>query len=66
MGYKDNRETREAIDVVLKTNALLFVNLGIESTKKEREQAKVQERKNLRDIMELDRPFIKALLDEKD
>jgi hypothetical protein len=66
MGYKDNRETREAIDVVLKTNALLFVNLGIESTKQEREQAKVQERKNLRDIMELDRPFIKALLDEKD
>lgn len=66
MGYRDNEETRQAIDAVLKTNALLFVNLGIESTKQEREQAKIQERKNLRDIMELDRPFIKALLDEKD
>lgn len=66
MGYRDDKETRTAIDAVLKTNALLFVNLGIESTKQEREQAKIQERKNLRDIMELDRPFIKALLDEKD
>ena len=64
MGYKDDMETRRQIDKVLKTNAILMVNLGTESTKAEREHAKVAERKNLREVMHLDPAFIKALLNE--
>jgi len=64
MGYKDDMETRRQIDKVLKTNAILMVNLGTESTKTEREHAKVTERKNLREVMHLDPAFIKALLNE--
>lgn len=52
----------ERIDEVLKRNAQLFQNLGIDSTKAEVNAAKVQERKNLRAIRELAPRYIDSLL----
>jgi hypothetical protein len=56
----------EAIDKVLEQNAQLFQNLGIDSTKAEVQAAKVQERKNLRAVLNENPEFIKRLLAESD
>lgn len=54
------------IEEVLHLNAQLFQNLGTDSTKKEIEAAKVQERKNLRKVREFDPEMIEMLLKASD
>lgn len=54
------------IEKVLHLNALLFQNLGTDSTKKEIEAAKIQERKNLRKVREYDPELIEMLLRASD
>lgn len=62
MGYNDNREHRKVIDCVLRRNARLFTNLGVDSTKDERQEAKRQERENLKRIRRYDTEMIDRLL----
>ena len=50
------------IDEVLKRNAQLFQNLGLDSTKTEINAAKVQERKNLRSVRHYAPELIDRLL----
>jgi hypothetical protein len=54
------------IEEVLHLNAQLFQNLGTDSTKKEIEAAKIQERKNLRKVREYDPEMIEMLLKASD
>lgn len=54
------------IEEVLHLNAKLFQNLGTDSTKKEIEAAKIQERKNLRAVREYDPEMIAMLLRASD
>jgi len=54
------------IEEVLHLNAQLFQNLGTDSTKKEIEAAKIQERKNLRAVREYDPEMIAMLLRASD
>jgi uncharacterized protein with von Willebrand factor type A (vWA) domain len=56
----------KAIDKVLEQNAQLFQNLGTDSSKAEVQAAKVQERKNLRAVLNENPEFIKRLLAESD
>ena len=56
----------EKIEEVLHLNAQLFQNLGTDSTKKEIEAAKIQERKNLRAVREYDPEMIAMLLRASD
>lgn len=62
MSYYTNMEIREQIDNVLRNNAIMFANLGAGSSKTEVERAKVTERKNLRQVRNLDCTFVDALL----
>lgn len=62
MSYYTNMEIREQIDNVLRDNAIMFANLGAGSNKSEVERAKVMERKNLRQVRNLDSTFVDALL----
>lgn len=57
---------REQVDKVLHQNVKMFQNLGVSSTNSERNAVKVQERKNLRAIKELDPEFIGFLLASSD
>lgn len=52
----------EQIDRVLKQNAQLYQNLGTDSTKAEKNAARVQERKNLRAVREIAPEYIDRLL----
>ena len=54
------------IDKVLKENAKLFQQLGIDSTKAEVQAAKVQERKNLRAVRDEAPELIARLLADGD
>ena len=54
------------IEEMLHLNAQLFQNLGSDSTKKEIEAAKIQERKNLRKVREYDPEMIEMLLKASD
>ena len=54
------------IEEVLHLNAQLFQNLGTDSTKKEIQAAKIQERKNLRKVREFDPEMIEMLLKASD
>lgn len=56
----------EKIEEALHLNAQLFQNLGTDSTKKEIEAAKIQERKNLRAVREYDPEMIAMLLRASD
>jgi hypothetical protein len=62
--YFTDQAAKQAIDNVLHKNAIIFQNLGVNSTKKERDAAKVQERNNLREIQSIDPAFIKPLIAE--
>jgi hypothetical protein len=62
MSYYTNIEIREQIDNVLRANANIFANLGQGSSKTEVERAKIMERKNLRQVRNLDMTFVDALL----
>ena len=54
MAYLDNKEHKKIIDCVLEQNAKLFQNLGEDCSKAEYEKAKLEERRKLRRIMDLD------------
>lgn len=62
MSYYSNIEVRKQIDEALRLNAVMFANLGADCSKGEIEKAKVQERKNLREVKHLDPQFIEMLL----
>lgn len=54
MAYLDNKEHKKIIDCVLEQNANLFQNLGEDCSKADYEKAKLEERRKLRRIMDLD------------
>lgn len=60
--YYTDTEVRKTIDEVLHTNVRIFQNLGVSSSKSDRQKARVEERKNLREVKELDPNFIGFLL----
>jgi len=62
MPYTDNPEHKRIIDCVLKQNALMFANLGSDSSRSEYDKAKLKERKKLRSIHELDPEKINRLV----
>jgi len=62
MAYSDNPNHKKIIDCVLKQNAKLFQNLGIDSSRSDYEKAKVAERQKLRRIIELDPEKIMRLV----
>jgi len=62
MSYLDNKEHKKIIDCVLEQNAKLFQNLGKDCSKAEYEKAKLEERRKLRRIMDLDPEKIGRLI----
>ena len=62
MAYNDNPEHKKIIDCVLRRNALLFTNLGSESSKSDYEKAKREERQRLRRIQHIDPDKIGRLI----
>ena len=54
MAYLDNKEHKKIIDCVLEQNAKLFQNLGEDCSKADYEKAKLEERRKLRRIIDLD------------
>lgn len=62
MGYLDNKNHKKIIDCVLRQNATLFQNLGSDSSKKEYQNAKLEERRKLRRIEHLDPEKIGRLI----
>jgi hypothetical protein len=62
MAYLDNKEHKKIIDCVLEQNAKLFQNLGEDCSKSEYEKAKLEERRKLRRIMDLDPEKIGRLI----
>jgi hypothetical protein len=62
MSYTDNPEHKQIIDCVLKQNALMFANLGSDSSKSDYEKAKIKERQKLRKIQPLDSQKIERLV----
>lgn len=63
MKYNTDPETREQIDVLLKRNATIQANLGIEHSKnsEERKQARAEWRELLKQIRVLDPEFAKIV-----
>jgi hypothetical protein len=64
MAYHDNKEHKRIIDCVLEQNAKLFQNLGLDCSRSEYDKAKVQERRKLRRIIELDHEKITRLIND--
>jgi hypothetical protein len=64
MAYHDNKEHKRIIDCVLEQNAKLFQNLGLDCSKSEYDKAKIQERRKLRRIIELDHEKITRLIND--
>lgn len=64
MAYHDNKEHKRIIDCVLEQNAKLFQNLGLDFSKSDYDKAKVQERRKLRRVIELDHEKIKRLIND--
>lgn len=62
MAYLDNKEHKKIIDCVLEQNAKLFQNLGEDCSKADYEKAKLEERRKLRRIMDLDPEKIGRLI----
>lgn len=54
------------IDEVLERNAKMFQQLGIDSTKAEKQAAKVQERKNLRSVRHYAPELVDRLINDGD
>lgn len=63
--YYNDRDVKDKIDEVLYENCCIFTKLGNTSTVEEIDQAKAQERSNLRAIMHLDPHHIKSILNEQ-
>ena len=64
MSYINNPEHKQIIDCVLKQNALMFANLGSDSSKAEYKKVKIQERQKLRNIHHLDPEKIERLVND--
>lgn len=62
MSYLTCSNCKRIIDEVLRTNALLFANLGKDCSKTAYEKAKVQERQNLRSVRKYDPEMIDRLV----
>ena len=62
MPYHTCKNCKRIIDEVLKTNALMFANLGADCSKTAYEKAKVQERQNLRTVRKHDPEMIDRLV----
>ncbi len=61
MAYDDNTEHKNIIDCVLERNAILFMNLGIDSPRSEYQKAKVIENQNLMKVRYIDSQKIDRL-----
>ncbi len=59
--YKTNKKIRNQIDRILHTNAMLFQNLGIDTTDREKTKIKKIEWDNLQMIKQLDFQFYKRV-----
>jgi hypothetical protein len=66
LGYTTCKHCKEMIDIALRTNALLFANLGSDCSKTAYKEASIQERKNLREVRKYDPEKIDRLLHDKD
>ena len=62
MAYHDNPEHKKVIDCVLRRNAMLFANLGSDSSKAEYAQASELELQRLKRIRHLDPDRIDPLI----
>jgi len=62
MAYTDNPEHKKVIDCVLRQNAMMFANLGIDCSRSDYDKAKVKERQKLRKIAHLDEAMIGRLI----
>ena len=60
--YYSDPEVRAAIDEILHINAIIFQNLGVNSSKAEIRSARAKEKENLRSIKHLDKEFITFLI----
>lgn len=60
--YHENKDVRLEIDAVKEENAILFQNLGTDSTKAERDYAKNKEIENLKSVRDLDPEYIDTIL----
>tara|TARA_B100001939_G_scaffold347817_1_gene370770 strand:+ start:2939 stop:3133 length:195 start_codon:yes stop_codon:yes gene_type:complete len=64
MSYTENPEAKMVIDCVLRRNAKMFTNLGIDSGREEYEKARALENERLRRIRRFDPEKIDRLLIE--
>lgn len=62
MAYHDNTEHKKVIDCVLRRNAMLFANLGSDSSKEDYEKASQLELQRLKRIRHLDPDRIDTLI----
>ena len=60
--YYSDPEVRAAIDEILHINAIIFQNLGVDSSKAEIRSARAKEKENLRSVKHLDKAFINFLI----
>ena len=60
--YYSDKKVKEVIDEVLHRNAIIFQNIGVNSSKSEIRSAKAKEKANLREVKHHDREFITFLI----
>jgi hypothetical protein len=60
--YYSDPEVKSAIDEILHINAIIFQNLGVNSSKAEIRSARAKEKENLRSVKHLDKEFINFLI----
>ena len=60
--YRTSEEVRNRVDEVLRKCAMLFQNLGSDSTREEKYDALLEERRLLKSVRHLDPPFIDTCL----
>jgi len=64
--YYENKQIRKKIDVLLHKNAVVQSNLGMDSTKKERTNAKKEINRIKSDIKTMDKVFAEHCFPEND
>ena len=65
-GYHKCRLIREQIDEVLRLNAKDRTEIGIDSSKQDKKQARLMEIQRLKSVRHLDKDFIDKLLNTED
>jgi len=65
MSYYTNEKTRNKIDALLRQNASLHANVGIDSTKDEKREIKAKQKELMSQIKELDVEFYKSVTADK-